>query len=68
MSDEKHIPETTVSQRCQDCRHFAPLLVRHGAGICHFKWRGLPWNAAVPLTTAHESCEAFDERADAKAA
>lgn len=41
---------------CASCRHFAPLSPGHAA-ICFMKWRGLPWNAAVPLTTADGYCD-----------
>lgn len=40
---------------CATCKWFAPLKPGHAA-ICFEKWRSLPWNAAVPLTTAHGSC------------
>lgn len=45
---------------CATCKHFAPLKPGHAA-ICFEKWRGLPWNAAVPLTTAGDTCEKHDE-------
>lgn len=48
-----------ADRECRNCRHFAPLLTGHAA-ICLFRWRRLPWNAAVPLTTAHETCDDFD--------
>lgn len=41
---------------CATCKHFAPLSPGHAA-ICFEKWRGLPWNAAVPLTTAVDTCD-----------
>lgn len=41
---------------CSTCEHFAPLTPGHAA-ICFEKWKGLPWNAAVPLTTADGWCE-----------
>lgn len=47
---------------CSTCRHFAPLSPGHAA-ICFAKWRGLPWNAAVPLTTADNWCEQYALRA-----
>lgn len=43
---------------CARCKWFAPLSPGHAA-ICFEKWRGLPWNAAVPLTTADDTCPAF---------
>ena len=46
---------------CATCQHFAPLKPGHAA-ICFERWRGLPWNAAVPLTTADDSCEKHARR------
>lgn len=41
---------------CSTCAYFAPLSPGHAA-ICFERWRHLPWNAAVPLTTADDGCE-----------
>jgi hypothetical protein len=41
---------------CRTCRHFMPLSPGHAA-ICGERWGDLPWNAAVPLTTADGSCD-----------
>lgn len=48
---------------CATCRHFAPLKPGHAA-ICMMRWRDLPWNAAVPLTTAEGWCEKHDPHPD----
>lgn len=58
---ENHGTQTTGSagrpaNTCATCQHFAPLSPGHAA-ICFERWAGLPWNAAVPLTTANDSCE-----------
>ena len=44
---------------CMTCHYFAPLAPGHAA-ICFEKWRGLPLNAAVPLTRPDDSCEKHD--------
>lgn len=49
-------------KRCKSCTWFAPLSPGHAA-ICFEKWRGLEWNAAVPLTTADDSCKKHEQRA-----
>lgn len=41
---------------CETCRHFASLL-NGPAGICFEQWKGLPWNAAVPLTDKTGGCD-----------
>ncbi len=46
---------------CATCKSFAPLSPGHAA-ICFERWRGLPWHAAVPLTTADDSCEKHERR------
>lgn len=46
--------------KCSTCKHFAPLKPGHAA-ICMERWKGLPWNAAVPLTTADDTCEKHDD-------
>jgi hypothetical protein len=43
-------------EACSTCVHFAKLSPGHAA-ICFVKWRGLPWNAAVPLVKAADWCE-----------
>jgi hypothetical protein len=41
-------------QTCKTCKHFAPLKPGHAA-ICFHRWRDIPWNAGVPLTTENDS-------------
>lgn len=41
---------------CSTCQHFAALSPGHAA-ICFEQWKGLPWNAAVPLTTKDGWCD-----------
>lgn len=56
-------PDTAAAPqipRCATCRWFAPLSPGRAA-ICHEKWRDLPWNAGVPLTTATDSCERHED-------
>lgn len=58
---ENHVTQATGSagrpaNTCATCTHFAPLSLGHAA-ICFERWRDLPWNAAVPLTTTNDSCE-----------
>jgi hypothetical protein len=48
---------------CETCKHFMPLSPGHAA-ICFERWKDLPWNAAVPLTTKDESCEKHELRTD----
>jgi len=50
-----------TDRECRNCRYFAPLSPGHAA-ICFHKWRDIPWNAAVPLTGPHDTCEAFDTK------
>lgn len=44
---------------CATCIYFRPLTPGRAA-ICFERWKGLPWNAAVPLTTASDTCEKHD--------
>lgn len=44
---------------CATCRYFKPLWPGHAA-ICFERWQHLPWNAAVPLTTADDTCDKHD--------
>jgi len=46
----------TTGLTCATCRHFVPLSPGHAA-ICFERWRDLPWNAAVPLTTKDDTCD-----------
>jgi len=50
---------------CATCCHFAPLKPGHAA-ICFERWRGLPWNAAVPLTRPEDTCPAFSAALERK--
>ncbi len=43
-------------ENCGTCRHYAPLSPGQAA-ICFERWKDLPWNAAVPLTSAGDWCE-----------
>ena len=45
---------------CKTCIYFAPMKPGHAA-ICFERWRHLPWNAAVPLTTENDTCEKYQE-------
>lgn len=49
-------PAGRPANTCATCQHFAMLSPGHAA-ICMMRWRGLPWTAAVPMTTADDSCE-----------
>lgn len=55
--------ETTLARppTCRTCAYFKPLSPGHAA-ICFKRWEGLPWNAAVPLTTADETCGDHTQR------
>lgn len=55
------------TERCETCKSFAPLKPGHAA-ICFEKWKELPWNAAVPLTTANEWCDLWKGRGNAREA
>jgi len=47
-----------IKPTCATCRYFSAL--KPGwAAICHQRWRGLPWNAAVPLTSADNWCSEY---------
>jgi hypothetical protein len=57
-------PAGRPANTCATCSWFYALSPGHAA-ICGEKWRHLPWHAAVPLTSADETCdkhEARDER------
>lgn len=46
---------------CSNCQYYGKLSPGQAA-ICFYKWRDLPWNEAVPLTRADDTCEAFTPR------
>ncbi len=50
-----------MMETCSTCKYFMPLSPGYAA-ICGEKWRDLPWNAAVPLTTANDSCEKHESK------
>ena len=47
---------------CANCTHYTKLSPGYVA-ICFHRWKDLPWNAAVPLTSADNSCESFKAKA-----
>lgn len=53
--------EGVAAVTCATCTWAMPLAPGH-AIICGEKWRDLPWNAAVPLTRAENSCDKYEGR------
>jgi hypothetical protein len=55
------IEDDSCGDTCAGCKHFAPMKPGHAA-ICMWKWRGLAWNDAVPLTSKDDWCEDYERR------